>query len=300
VTRIHTATHRFRLPAALGRLEPYAFHIAMAVFIPALLYADARTQTLTQQHLLGVVTFAFLLVALRFSPPSERRQVWVLVLIATAVEIFGSGIWGVYSYRFSNIPLFVPPGHGLIYLFALRSIRTPLMVNNGKAVCRIALLLATLWAVGGVTVGPLVFGRLDVTALLLWPIFVLFMWKSSSAGLYAAAFVATSVLEILGTAFGNWSWVTVVPVLQLAAGNPPSVIAGAYCLMDLAAAQAMTLLKEPSEEISELAENQAAPSDRAEEAFPSGGESILTVQYRGDSSTVQTYEEVGQDDRSYL
>lgn len=221
----------------------------MAVYIPVLLYADARTQTLTQQHLLGVVTFAFLLAALRFSPPSERRQVWVLVLIATAVEIFGSGIWGVYAYRFSNVPLFVPPGHGLIYLFALRSVRTPLMVDHGEAVCRVALVLATIWAIGGFTVGPLLLGRLDASALLLWPIFALFMWKSSSAGLYAAAFFATSALEILGTAFGNWTWVAVVPVLQLAAGNPPSVIAGAYCLMDLAAARTMRLLKKPDRRI---------------------------------------------------
>lgn len=249
MTRIHTTTYRFRLPAALGRLGPYAFHIAMAVYIPALMYADSRTQTLTQQHLLGVVTFAFLLAALRFSPPSERRQVWVLVLIATAVELCCSVIWGVYTYRFSNVPLYVPPGHGLFYLFALRSVRTPLMADSGKAVCSVALVLATLWAIGGLTVGPLLFGRLDASALLLWPLFVLFMWKSSSAGIYAAAFFATSVLEILGTAFGNWSWAAVVPVWQIAMGNPPSVIAGAYCLMDLAAARTMRLLKKPGRRV---------------------------------------------------
>jgi hypothetical protein len=221
----------------------------MAAYIPALLYADARVHTLTQQHLLGALTFAFLLATLSFSPPSERRQVWVLVLIATAVEIFGSGIWGVYAYRFSNVPLFVPPGHGLIYLFALRAVRTPLLGNHGEVICRTALVLATLWAIGGFTVGPLLFGRLDASALLLWPIFVLFMWKSSSARLYAAAFFATSVLEVLGTAFGNWTWAAVVPVVQLGAGNPPSVIAGAYCVMDLAAARTMRLLKKPDRRI---------------------------------------------------
>lgn len=150
-----------RAPAVLNCLRPYAFHIALAVYIPTLLYADVRTQTLTQQHLLGVPTFAFLFLALRFSPPSERRRVWLLVLIATALELFSSGIWGVYAYRFGNVPLYVPPGHGLIYLFALRSAHTPLVANHSTSVRLAALALATLWAVGGFTAGPLLFERLD-------------------------------------------------------------------------------------------------------------------------------------------
>ena len=202
---------------------------------------DVQTQTLTGQHLLGVLTFAFLFLALRFSPPAERRQVWLLVLIAIVVELFSSGVWGVYTYRFGNVPLYVPPGHGLIYLFALRTVRTPLMANYGKTIRCVAITLATLWAIGGFTIGPFLFGRLDASAVLLWPVFAFFIWKSSSAGVYASAFFVTSMLELLGTAFGNWTWAVVVPVLHLAAGNPPSVIAGGYCLLDFAASRAVRL-----------------------------------------------------------
>jgi len=196
---------------------------------------------LTQQHPLEVLTFAFLFLALRFSPPSERRRVWLLVLIATAVELFSSGLWGVYTYRFGNVPLYVPPGHGLIYLFALRAARTPLMANCGKTVGLAALALATLWVVSDFAVGPFLFGRTDASAVLLWPVFAIFMWRSSSTGVYTAAFFVTSALELLGTAFGNWTWAAVIPLLHLTAGNPPSVIAGAYCVLDFAASRAARL-----------------------------------------------------------
>ncbi|MCA1687514.1 MAG: hypothetical protein LC714_02710, partial [Actinobacteria bacterium] len=87
----------------LTGLRPYRFHIALAIYWPILLYADTQVRTLTQQHALGVLTFAFLFLATRFSPPSERRQVWLMVVVATSVELFCSVIWGLYTYRWGNV-----------------------------------------------------------------------------------------------------------------------------------------------------------------------------------------------------
>jgi hypothetical protein len=49
---------------------------------------------------------------------------------------------------------------------------------------------------------------------------------------YAGAFVATTILEIAGTQFGNWRWADSVPGIGLSQGNPPSAIAAGYCLLD--------------------------------------------------------------------
>jgi uncharacterized protein YndB with AHSA1/START domain len=251
VLRIHTTIHRSRLPvprwersrvlAALSHLKPYTFHIALAIYWPVLLYADSRAQTLIQQHVLGALTFAFLFLATRFSPPEERRQVWMMVVVATSVELFCSVIWGIYRYRWGNVPLFVPPGHGLLYLFALRAARTPLMATYGRTVGRVALACATIWAIGGLTVGPLITGRVDALGALLWPIFVWLMRKPAAV-IYAASFFITAELELLGTGFGTWTWAAAAPVTHLPAGNPPSVIAGGYCLLDAVASKAATLL----------------------------------------------------------
>jgi uncharacterized membrane protein len=224
----------------LAGLRPYTFHITLAVYWPILLYADTQAQTLAHQHALGVLTFAFLFVATRFSPQIERRQVWLMVGIATSVELFCSVVWGVYSYRWGNVPLFVPPGHGLLYLFALRAARTPLMVDHSKKVRNVTLTCATLWAIGGLTVGPLLVGRVDALGALLWPIFVWLMRKPA-AMVYAASFFATAELELLGTGFGNWTWAAAAPVTHLPAGNPPSVIAGGYCLLDAVTSKVASL-----------------------------------------------------------
>jgi hypothetical protein len=230
-----------RAPVALSRLRPYTFHIALVLYWPVLLYSDSRIQTLTQQFALGALTFAFLFLATRFSPPSERRQIWLMVGIATGVELFCSVVWGLYRYRWGNVPLFVPPGHGLLYLFALRAARTPLMVNHGRVVGRVALACATVWAVGGLTVGPLFMGRVDALGALLWPIFVWLMRKPSAV-VYAASFFITAELELLGTGFGIWAWAAAAPVTHLPAGNPPAVIAGGYCILDTVASKAAALL----------------------------------------------------------
>ncbi len=241
MVRIHTTIRRSGVLVELSRLKPYTFHIALVIYWPVLLYADARIQTLTQQHALGALTFAFLFLATRFSPPSERRQVWLMVGIATCVELFCSVVWGLYRYRWGNVPLFVPPGHGLLYLFALRAARTPLMVDHGRVVGRVALACATVWAVGGLTVGPLFLGRVDALGALLWPIFVWLMRKPAAV-VYAASFFITAELELLGTGFGIWAWAAAAPVIHLPAGNPPAVIAGGYCVLDAVASKAAAFL----------------------------------------------------------
>ena len=227
--------------ASLKPLRPYTFHIALALYWPMLLYADTQIQTLTQQHALGLLTFAFLFVATRFSPPTERRQVWLMVAIATGVELFLSLVWGLYQYRWGNVPLFVPPGHGLLYLFALRATRTPLMIDRGRSVKHLALACATLWASGGLTVAPLFFGWVDVFGALFLPIFVVLM-RRPRALVYAASFFIAAELELVGTGFGNWAWAAAVPVIDLPAGNPPSVIAGGYCVLDAVVSKAASLL----------------------------------------------------------
>jgi hypothetical protein len=81
---------------------------------------------------------------------------------------------------------------------------------------------------------PLLTGRLDVAGALVLPILVLCVRRSSAGSFYAAVFFATSVLEIIGTALGVWTWAATQPGTRLPQGNPPSVVAAGYCLIDLA------------------------------------------------------------------
>jgi hypothetical protein len=226
-----TPLSRIRRPAPMRALSPYTYHFFLLGLIPLAFWLDIHTSSIGQQNVLGVCAWIILFACTRFSPPGERRQVWIMVGVATCVEVWSSIIWGIYRYRFGNLPMFVPPGHGLVYLFALRAVRTPLVIRYRDLSVRLALAAATAWAVFGLAVSPFVFHRLDVLGAMWLPLFAWFMRKPS-APIYAAAFFITSILEIVGTHFGNWAWQVSAPISQIPTGNPPSVISAGYCLMD--------------------------------------------------------------------
>lgn len=232
MTTVRAPAPSLRIARLSATFRPYAYHLALAVFLPGLLLADARVANTRQQLLLGVATAAFLFVATRYSPPAERRMVWLAVAMWAVVEVFASRVWGIYTYRFGNTPLFVPFGHGALYLCGLRAARTPALLRHGAALRRAALGLAVGWAALGVSVLPAVTGRWDVAGAALLPAFVYGLRRSRAATLYAALFFAASLLEVAGTAFGTWTWAATQPVTLLPSGNPPSVVATAYCLFD--------------------------------------------------------------------
>ncbi len=97
---------------------------------------------------------------------------------------------------------------------------------------REALAIAALWALAGVTVLPASPGRTDVHGLVWLPIFAYALLLSPRKAFFAALFIATSDIEIVGTILGNWSWALQIPWLHVTSGNPPSAIAGGYAVID--------------------------------------------------------------------
>ena len=216
----------------VSRFKPYWIHAYLLVYTPLLLLADSRVTALWQQWLLGLLTFAALYLAALKAPKAQRIQVWTCVVVATGFEVFGSLIWGVYVYRFHNVPLFVPPGHGAVYLFGLLAAQTPMVLKYGKRVAHVILAGATFWALAGLTILPVVTGRFDLQGAMCLPVFAYFVLRSPRWALFSAIFIATGELEIFGTTFGNWVWLPVAPWTHIPSGNPPSVIAGGYCVID--------------------------------------------------------------------
>src|SRR5260370_41746109 len=106
---------------------------SLGAFSPAR-YSRTKVSALWQQWALGALTFVLLYLAGLKAPKEQRMQVWICVGVATGLEIFGSLIWGVYRYRLHNVPLFVPPGHGLVYLFGLLAARTPVVTRYVRRV----------------------------------------------------------------------------------------------------------------------------------------------------------------------
>ncbi len=185
-----------------------------------------------QEYGLGLLTFTVLYLAALKAPPELRVQVWICVVVATGFEIFGSLVWGIYHYRFHNLPLYVPPGHGIVYLFGLLATQTPIVKRHGRRVAYVVLAAAATWALLGLTVLPLLTGRVDLQGAMWLPYFAFFLLRSPRWPVFAAIFIIVSELEICGTSFGNWYWMPVAPWTHIPSGNPPSVVAGGYCVID--------------------------------------------------------------------
>jgi len=216
----------------LERFKPYWLHAYVMVFTALGLFGDSRITSLWQQDLLGLLSFAALFLAALKVPPALRVQVWICVGVATGYEVFGSLIWGIYHYRMHNLPLYVPAGHGIVYLFGLLAAQTPLIQRHGRRVAYTVLGAATAWAMLGVTVMPAFTGRVDVQGAMWLPYLAWFLLRSPRWPVFAAIFVIVAELEICGTAFGDWYWVPYAPWTHIPSGNPPSVVAGGYCVID--------------------------------------------------------------------
>lgn len=204
-----------------------ALFISFLVFVAIALPLD-RSSTATQQIALSLLAWVFLGIALVLQPPPIRVQVVVLVVVATVLECVGSLIWGAYTYRLDNLPLYVPAGHGLFYLSALRAASLPLLQRHARAIVIAVMAGASAWMLYGLVARPLP----DLLGFVTWAIFIRFIVRGRYPLLYAVSFAMTTALELYGTGLGIWTWSPVLPVLMLPAGNPPTGIGAGYAAMD--------------------------------------------------------------------
>jgi hypothetical protein len=195
----------------------------------ALLLAVDRYASYPEQLALGVLTWAVLAAALARVPPARRAQALGVVVFATIGEVTGSLIWGVYSYRLHNLPLFVPPAHGLVYLTGL-ALATAL-ARHVRALVVIAGAGAATWGLLGLTLLP----HRDVAGAVGVPLLLLFLWRGRNRAIYAAVFLVVASLELYGTAIGTWRWARELPGLGIPDGNPPSGVASGYVWFDVMA-----------------------------------------------------------------
>lgn len=176
----------------------------------------------TGQHLATAWTLGVFAWLFRLGGRAERRA----LLVCTGLAAFGEAVlalgWGVYTYRFGNLPLFVPPGHALLMTLGLvvRPHMTPRAVRGIAAA-------AAAWALAAVAT------RNDEFGAALAVLFLACTALSRGRDLYAAMLVLALVMELYGTALGSWTWAAIVPGTARTAANPPFAAGAFYCLLDL-------------------------------------------------------------------
>ena len=223
-----------------GRLRSGAGDLAVAATVLAwiglVLLADgvrALDGVETARQLgLGAATWLVLAALLRRETPLVRAQTLVVVALATCVEYTFSPLLEAYVYRIGTVPLFVPPGHGLVYLAALALGRSRAFAAAPRSLTWATVLVAGGWAACGLAGLP--GGRHDVLGAFWFACLLAFLAWGPNRLLYVGAFLVVSYLELVGTALHVWAWAPSDPVLHvIGQGNPPSGAAGGYGWFDL-------------------------------------------------------------------
>ena len=117
---------------------------ALLIGYLAVLLALDHFASYPEQLGLGAATWALLIALAWQLPLYQRAMVLGVVCFATVGEVTGSLIWGVYRYRLHNLPLFVPPAHGLVYLTGIAIAAS--LARHARAVVVVAAAAATTTA----------------------------------------------------------------------------------------------------------------------------------------------------------
>ena len=195
---------------------------------------DAALPGIGHQAANALVVAAFSLV-FRLAHREEQRQLLICLVLATAGELLLCFGWGLYEYRFSNLPIFVPPGHALIFLTGCRlAERVPR--GTWKLILALAAPAVLLLALSG----------RDTSGLLLLPVFLLCLLHPTCRNLYGTMLVLAWLVELLGTAVGSWQWSPRMPLLNLTQINPPLLGGVFYCLLDLLVLRCFQVSRAPA------------------------------------------------------
>ncbi len=223
--------------ATAGLDREVAVAAGVLAWIGVVLWLDLGA-SIWEQRVLGLLTWCVLAGVLRRESPLVRVQVLVVVAFATCIEYTFSPLLEVYVYRLGNVPAFVPPGHGLVYLAALALARSALLVAYRSLWIGATVLCGGAYAAWG----WLLSDRPDALGAFWFACLLGFLAWGRWPLLYVGAFVVVTYLELLGTWLGVWEWQPRDPTGLVSIGNPPSGAAGGYGWFDLAAVLAAPAL----------------------------------------------------------
>ena len=172
---------------------------------------------------------ALFLAALVWGLPTERR---VLALLFVPISAVGEGVFsllfGLYRYRLGGVPLYVPCGHAILLVIGLLLADSD-WVQRHIARVRVGLLLFHGGLIGGAL---LLYG--DTLSAIFGLGFAAILVRKRGRPFYLIMGVLVLYIELLGTAWGCWTW-GAQPWGVLHTTNPPTGAFACYVVADLIA-----------------------------------------------------------------
>lgn len=218
---------RLKIISVFNRRIGLLFLFVLALYFDgksfAALYPNA--QTITNCFML----IAFFLLYIR-SVKRTRNLMIYAVIIGFIGEYLFSIVLDMYTYRLSNLPIYVPFGHAAVYARTYTFSKAPVVKKNKKAIVRLMTLVISLFALFYLIAFNDIFG-FAMTVFM----FLILLKRPKDQLFFLTMYIVVAVLEIGGTAYEVWSWPDTAfgffPLLK--SHNPPSGISLFYFLLDV-------------------------------------------------------------------
>ena len=189
----------------------------------AALYPNAQT-----------ITNCFMLIAFFLLYKRSVKRTRHLMIYAVIIGFIGEYLFSIvldmYTYRLSNLPIYVPFGHAAVYARTYTFSKAPVVKKNKKAIVRLMTLVISLFAMFYLIAFNDIFG-FAMTVF----VFLILLKRPKDQLFFLTMYIVVAVLEIGGTAYEVWSWPDTAfgffPLLK--SHNPPSGISLFYFLLDV-------------------------------------------------------------------
>src|SRR3954447_2128923 len=135
---------------------PLPFAVMVLCVIAGFLALDHFANA-DEQLLLGAATWLILIASCAPLNREDRARALMVVVVASCGELLGSIVLGAYTYRLDNLPAFVPPGHGLVFLARLRISQSAPVRRHRQAFLTVVIGIVAAWG----AVGLILLGRTD-------------------------------------------------------------------------------------------------------------------------------------------
>lgn len=207
--------------------------LGVAALMVLICFLDSRyvsTRFAYSQWLANAIMVAYFVHMYRNASPRLRGLMKYGVVVATIGEVVFSLFVGMYEYRLANVPIYVPPGHSILYGAVYYFVREPAVLRNRRWLSPLLLVLCI-----GYTAYWLV-ARNDVYGAVCTGVFLYWIAREPASRLFfLAMFLFVAYLEQVGTRFECWYW---HPTLLdrfdwMPSGNPPSGISVFYFGFDV-------------------------------------------------------------------
>ena len=218
---------RLKILTVFNRRIGLFFLFVLALYFDGNGFASIYPHAQTVTNIFMLIAF-FLLY--KRSVKRTRQLMIYAVIIGFAGEYLFSIVLDMYTYRLSNLPLYIPFGHAAVYARTYTFSKASIIKKHKKIIVKLLTIIISLFALFYFIVFNDIFGFI-MTII----IFLILINRPKDQLFFLTMYVVVAVLEIGGTAYEAWSWPDsafgIFPILK--SHNPPSGISLFYFLLDV-------------------------------------------------------------------